>query len=474
MKTHFFPAVAAILLLSVATITYGGVQDAGFTFEAPRNIAIDTLSYAFAMHAYLNNTGDSTDIFQITMTRDVPDSSWMTMLCLKGFCLPPMVMSAPDTLGVGESDSLIEVTFQSKSFGLPTVEGAGYSSLTVTSMRNPSLVETINFTFISDGTEILVVDDDGGESYEDYYESAIPAERFQGTWTRSDQAPTADDLSSFGFVVWETGEAAPTLTEEDRDALSSYLGAGGRLFISGQDIGFALADPASNEYSAGTLDFYSNYLHANYVADDAGLSALTGVNGDPISDGIDIEIAGGDGADNQTSPSIISPRRGATNIFYYGVDDAGAVKAETDGHKVVYMAFGFEAIDNQNDRSEIMSRAIDWLQLPVGIDDDDVQGAHLPGQAVLGQNYPNPFNPLTQITVDVPGETGQKVPSTLTVYSLRGRKVRTLCDGELSAGRHSFTWDGRDWSGRQVPSGTYLYSLRAGDRVDTRKMILVK
>jgi hypothetical protein len=474
MKAHFFPAIAAILLLSIATITYGGVQDAGFTFEAPRHIAIDSLSYGFSMYAYLTNTGDSTDIFQITMTREVPDSSWTTMLCLHGFCLPPWVVTAPDTLAVGESDSLIDVTFQSKTFGLPFVEGAAYASLTVSSMRNPSLTETINFTFISDGTEVLVVDDDGMENYQDYYESAIPAERAQGTWARTEQAPTADDLSNFEFIVWETGEATPTLTGEDRDALSTYLGAGGRLFISGQDIGFALADPASNEYSAATLDFYNNFLHANYVADDAGLLALTGVSGDPISDGIDIEIAGGDGADNQTSPSIISPRRGATNIFYYGLDSAGAVKAETDGHKVVYLAFGFEAIDNQNDRSEIMSRAIDWLELPVGIDDDLLQGADLPGQAVLGQNYPNPFNPLTQIAVDVPGETGRKVQLSLTVYSLRGRKVRTLFDGELSAGRHSFTWDGRDLSGRQVPSGTYLYSLRAGDRVDTRKMILVK
>ena len=474
MKTKFFLAIAAIFLLSLTMYTQPVSAQAGFTFEAPRNIVIDTLSSAFPIYAYLNNTGDSADVFNISMTREVPDSSWTTMLCLQGFCLPPFVLSAVETLEVSGYDSLIDVTFQSKTFGWPPVEGAGYASLTVTSQRNPSLAQTINFTFISEGTEILVVDDDGGNSYQDYYEGAIPSERIQGTWTRDDQAPTADDFSNFDAVIWETGEATPTLTAEDRAAVASYLDAGRRLFISGQDIGYALADPSSGEYSAATLEFYNNYLHANYVSDDEGLLALTGVSGDPISDGINIDISAGDGANNQTSPSIISPRHGASSIFFYGAGEAGAIKAETDGHKVVYMAFGFEAIDNQIDRSEIMDRSIEWLLMPVGIGGDLGQGAPLPGQAALHQNYPNPFNPHTQISVDVPGDPGQKVKVTLAIYSLRGRQVRTLHNGDLTPGRHSFTWDGKDLSGRQVTSGTYLYSLSTGDHTVTRKMILVK
>jgi hypothetical protein len=121
-----------------------------------------------------------------------------------------------------------------------------------------------------------------------------------------------------------------------------------------------------------------------------------------------------------------------------------------------------------------MDRAIEWLLAPVGIGGDFGQGAPLPRQVALYQNYPNPFNPNTQISVDVPGDPGQKVEATLAIYSLRGRQVRTLHQGELTPGRHSFTWDGKDSSGRQVTSGTYLYSLSTGDHAVTKKMILVK
>ena len=57
---------------------------------------------------------------------------------------------------------------------------------------------------------------------------------------------------------------------------------------------------------------------------------------------------------------------------------------------------------------------------------------------------------------------------------LRGTLVRTLVYGMKEAGEYSVSWDGADETGRQVPSGIYLYQIRAGGFYQTRKMVLVK
>ncbi len=103
----------------------------------------------------------------------------------------------------------------------------------------------------------------------------------------------------------------------------------------------------------------------------------------------------------------------------------------------------------------------------VGVDDPN-QG--LPDKFALAQNFPNPFNPLTAIRYSVRDRS--KV--TLTVYNLLGQEVRTLVDEMQEPGYRQVQWDGRDHHGRTVSSGLYLYRLRAGNFVQTKKMILMK
>jgi len=91
------------------------------------------------------------------------------------------------------------------------------------------------------------------------------------------------------------------------------------------------------------------------------------------------------------------------------------------------------------------------------------------GFALL-QNYPNPANPTTRITFTLP----QKAHVTLEIYNLLGQRVRTLVDGVREAGSHSVLWDGRDDSDKPLPSGVYLYRLRAGEVVQARKMLLLR
>ena len=63
---------------------------------------------------------------------------------------------------------------------------------------------------------------------------------------------------------------------------------------------------------------------------------------------------------------------------------------------------------------------------------------------------------------------------TLRIPNILGQTVRTLVDDVRPAGAHEVAWDGRTASGGLAGSGVYFYSLRAGDVVLTRKMVLMK
>ena len=108
--------------------------------------------------------------------------------------------------------------------------------------------------------------------------------------------------------------------------------------------------------------------------------------------------------------------------------------------------------------------------VPVSGVDDPTDGA-VPTVFTLGQAYPNPFNPMTTIDYQLP----RAVPVWLTIYALDGRRVRVLKAGEVEGpGRGEAVWRGRDDGGRPVAAGLYVYRLRAGDFMATRKVMLLK
>ena len=88
-----------------------------------------------------------------------------------------------------------------------------------------------------------------------------------------------------------------------------------------------------------------------------------------------------------------------------------------------------------------------------------------PQEFTLEQNYPNPFNPSTTITYQIP--KGEFV--TLKIYDVLGVEVKTLVSQEQLSGRYSVTFDGSNLS-----SGIYMYQLRAGELISTKKLILMK
>ncbi len=94
----------------------------------------------------------------------------------------------------------------------------------------------------------------------------------------------------------------------------------------------------------------------------------------------------------------------------------------------------------------------------------------IPKEFELSQNYPNPFNPSTTISFGLPVNSH----TTLKVYDLLGREVVTLFEGELNEGHHSIIWNGENNYGMKVGSGTYIYRIVTGEKIFTRKMMLLK
>jgi len=88
----------------------------------------------------------------------------------------------------------------------------------------------------------------------------------------------------------------------------------------------------------------------------------------------------------------------------------------------------------------------------------------------LDNSYPNPFNARTTIEYAVAEDCQVKV----SVYNVLGRKVRSLVNEYQPAGYKTVVWDGKDDMGQEVATGVYFYKIRAGDLVQSKKMLLLK
>jgi len=102
--------------------------------------------------------------------------------------------------------------------------------------------------------------------------------------------------------------------------------------------------------------------------------------------------------------------------------------------------------------------------------DDTVPDRAVPAAFGLHQNAPNPFNPRTVIRFDLPGAAAVR----LKIFDVSGALVATPLDGQLPAGYHEVAWRGSDDQGRSVPSGVYFYQIAAGEKIETKRMMLIK
>ena len=95
---------------------------------------------------------------------------------------------------------------------------------------------------------------------------------------------------------------------------------------------------------------------------------------------------------------------------------------------------------------------------------------NIPSQFYLYQNYPNPFNPITRINYDIPKDGYVSI----SIFDITGRKIVSLVNENKIRGSHSIYWEGKNDMGENLPGGMYIYTIKAGNFVGSKKLVLIK
>ncbi|MFQ5906523.1 MAG: FlgD immunoglobulin-like domain containing protein, partial [bacterium] len=317
--------------------------------------------------------------------------------------------------------------------------------------------------------EVLLVDDDGGAPYEMFFESSLDSLGIKPYhWdVKILYAPEVGILSKFTAIIWFTGDSySGTLTDSDISNLSQYLDGGGRLFLTGQNIGEEI----------GSHPFYSGYLRASFVAPRSSDHILEGAPGDLIGHGLTVVTGGSGGGSNQNSQDIIEALPEADTVFLYD-DGVAGVRYDSGIFKTVYLSFGLEGVNDfargYDHRPIILRRILEWFGMVVGSDEECRTHPKQGTLTKLLQNNPNPFRSTTTINAVLPG-SGVTGTGHLGIYDAAGRIVRSFDVTDKGPGKVRFVWDGRDDWGRAVPSGVYFCRLEAGDFATAVKILKVK
>jgi uncharacterized repeat protein (TIGR01451 family) len=239
----------------------------------------------------------------------------------------------------------------------------GYRVVTATASITTG-EETIIYLALPSAPSILLVDSGAWDYLSEisYYRQALDDLSYvYEEWTVKSvpgDVPQASDLTPYDIVVWSAPTDAPGFIGAQA-AITGYLSYGGRLFLSGQDIGF-LDDGGTGFFLA---PYYRDYLKAQLVEDSSDDWSLEGVS-DGIFAGQTITIAGSGGADNQFSPDVVAPfdRDSATEALVYHKGGCGGLQIGTClPYRAIYLSFGFESIDRRLHRRQLMDAALTWL-----------------------------------------------------------------------------------------------------------------
>lgn len=319
---------------------------------------------------------------------------------------------------------------------------------------------------------ILFVDDDGGKSYEQYYlDTFIRCGAYAENWNCKEKGAPSITAEDYPVLLWSTGATRDsTLTAEEQSVIRNFLSSGGDVIIAGQNIGFDLVQNGSFEDSL----FFADVLHAKFIADTGNVTVVIGQPGDPVWTGMIVSLQGKMGTPDPVSADIIQPIHPAVGLLSFGgrKDQRAGVGwiDPISGARLIYLTFGLEAVKGpfENSAELFLEKCLSWLAATA-------TGALQAKQSItvdfqLYHNYPNPFNPSTAIRFDLP----RKERVTLEIVNVLGQKVKTLIEKDFNAGSYSIFWDGKDAAGIDSPSGIYLISLRAGDKMMTRKTLKIK
>ncbi len=169
------------------------------------------------------------------------------------------------------------------------------------------------------------------------------------------------NLGNYDAVIWISGEestADRTFDAAEQNRVETYLAGGGKLFVSGSEIGWDL-DQQNNGRA-----FYNDTLRTQYVADDANTYQAQGLAGS-LFEGLSLTFDDGDQFYDVNFPDIISPAGGSTPQLRYAGGSGGtaaiAYDPGTPEGRIVVFGFPFETIVDANDRAQAMASILQFF-----------------------------------------------------------------------------------------------------------------
>ncbi|MDO9548680.1 MAG: T9SS type A sorting domain-containing protein, partial [Candidatus Marinimicrobia bacterium] len=280
-------------------------------------------------------------------------------------------------------------------------------------------------------------------------------------------------LLDYQAVYWILGDESTvdeTFSINEQNLVAAYLKSGGQLFVSGSEIAWDLDEKGGmNDKS-----FFLNYLHADYVQDDANDYTVSGANGGIFS-GLAFEFDDGTaGIYQEDYPDVISPKLNAIACLEYSSGVTAGIQYEgtfSDGSipgKLVYMGFPWETITNTVSRKAVLKKISEWFGFTcAGIDPETPL---IPEKPTLSHGFPNPFNSQATFKLIVPNQE----PFDVFIYNSQGRVVRRIKRPESGKSEYYLSWDGRNDFGQTVASGCYFFQVALSKRVLTEKIIFLK
>jgi hypothetical protein len=188
------------------------------------------------------------------------------------------------------------------------------------------------------------------------------------------------DLNDYAAVIWILGEESTedeTFNQTEQLEVQTYLENGGRLLVTGAEIGWDLVEEGheDNDWGNGSPNdtpFYQEYLKATYIGDDAGVYAVSGVAGSIFEglSGITFDD-GTHGTYDVDWPDCMDIRGGSAACLTYdstsyqaGIQYEGLFGSGSTAGKLVYLGFPFETIYPSASRDSLMARVLNFFALP--------------------------------------------------------------------------------------------------------------
>lgn len=295
-----------------------------------------------------------------------------------------------------------------------------------------------DFSWPVGAPDLLLIDDDGGDSYETWFLDA--AEGIGGA-DLATPSSMPENLSDYGLVIWFTGDNRRELQSHEWEIFHNYVNGGGHFIFTGQH--FA-------ESQAG--DTLMSHLGMELLDGEHSNTAVQGTPGGLFPGEFFFLFNGGAG--NQESMDVISSVIDCSSPVAAYFNQTEGYAAEEfwcgDGSYMVF-GFGLEGISDAGNGvklDEAIATLYDWA---TGSTDVREQPALLPGHSIeIAGAWPNPFNPETRISYLLP-EGGQL---TAKIYNLAGQQVDQINPGRIHSGESSLVWRPEG-----LASGLYLAHL---------------